>query len=165
MEDGLKLESLLEKKSLAEVLFVPFLLRVGNVLPLVLYFLLNEDFELAFGPRDSLIVFGIVLNTWTRYIAGWAVCFYANITTNTCKQIVKPCLLLNIYDRDKTQITGISRHLLHFYGTFFPIAEQITETAGLYVALEAPDFVIGGIFVRGVQTFINVGSMLADKSF
>ena len=117
------------------------------------------------GPQPTLVVLGIAINTWNRYmiLQILVLCFQA--TDVLINEFASPILCFNIYNPDKKVITEFSKLQLQIYCQSLWLINNLKQALMLLVSISQIDIAISKVIYAEITSIFTIRAILNKKQF
>jgi hypothetical protein len=151
------------KQSLQYCIYANILVLVILISTIIL--LVHDNPYLRIGPNISLIVLGIRIDTWVKYLILQVFVAINEILDVGLTEIGYPFLTLQVYDTDKKEIHDFTRVELQIYTNIYYIIGSVRYVFTLLITLSQVDIALLKVVYGESITIYNVRRMLKHKAF
>lgn len=120
---------------------------------------------LRIGPSKDLVILGVKIDTWRRYIVCNAVVGIIQATDMAITDIAVPILNFNIFNPDKQVITDFGKLELQLYAQIIWLVNALKSALLIMVTISQIDVAIIKVLSGEVASIITVRMILNKKEF
>lgn len=125
----------------------------------------HDNPYLRIGPNVSLIILGIRIDTWIKYLMLQVFVAINEILDVGLTEIGYPFLILQVYDTDKKKIHDFTRVELQIYTNIYYIIGSVRSVFTLLITLSQVDIALLKVIYGESITIYTVRQMLKHKVF
>ena len=131
----------------------------------ILVVLLLNDGEFIIGPNDNLIVIGIKINTWKKYIILKMLIFTIQLLDVIVSDVGNPILAFTIFDPTRTTIVGFTKNELQFYANAMWLNSSLRSIFLLYISISQIDLALLKCIYSEFISIFTIRYLIKDKQF
>jgi len=120
---------------------------------------------MKFGPQSSLIVLGVTINTWNRYVILQMLICVFQITDVVVNEFASPILGFNIYNPDKKTITDFTKLQLQVYCQSMWFINNLKSALMLLVTISQLDIAISKVVYAEIASVFTIRALINKKEF
>jgi len=117
------------------------------------------------GPQPTLVVLGISVNTWNRYMVLQFLIMCFQVTDVLVNEFASPILGFNIYNTDKVVITEFTKLQLQFYCQSLWFINNLKQALMLLVVISQIDIAISKVIYAEITSIFTIRAILNKKKF
>ena len=125
----------------------------------------HDNPYLRIGPNVSLIILGIRIDTWIKYLMLQVFVAINEILDVGLTEIGYPFLILQVYDTDKKKIHDFTRVELQIYTNIYYIIGSVRSVFTLLITLSQVDIALLKVIYGESITIYTIRQMLKHKVF
>ena len=125
----------------------------------------HDNPYLRIGPNVSLIILGIRIDTWIKYLMLQVFVAINEILDVGLTEIGYPFLILQVYDSDKKKIHDFTRVELQIYTNIYYIIGSVRSVFTLLITLSQVDIALLKVIYGESITIYTIRQMLKHKVF
>ena len=118
-----------------------------------------------YGPSDKFVIVSVTIDTWSKYYWLLAVITVVRITKVIIQEIAHPIIGFNIYNPDKTEITGFTKNELQLYGNLMYFVDSIRRVFMVMVDISQIDVALYGVIISEITSIYTIRLLLNEKTF
>jgi hypothetical protein len=118
-----------------------------------------------FGPSDDLILIGVEINSWSRYIVLLLFITFMKSTKCVIDEIAHPIIGFNIYNPDKKVIKDFTKIELQIYGNSMYLIDNIRKVFMIMLAISQIDIALWSVVVSEITSIFTIRMLLNEKKF
>jgi len=120
---------------------------------------------MKYGPQTSLVVLGVTIDTWTRYLLLQLFICCFQVTDVIINEFANPILGFNVYNPDKKEITEFTKFQLQFYCQSMWFITNIKTALMLLVSISQVDIAISKVVYAEITSIFTIRSLINAKTF
>lgn len=120
---------------------------------------------MKFGPQPSLEIFGICINTWTRYAILQALILCFQVTDVLVNEFASPILGFNVYNPDKKVITEFTKFELQCYCQTLWFVNNMKSALMLLVSISQIDIAMSKVAYAEITSIYTIRTLINKKKF
>lgn len=136
-----------------------------SILSIFLHFSSIQTAYYTYGPNDTLLLFGVKINTVAKYILLHLFIFISEISEVFISEIAMPYIDFNVYNPDKRVITEFSRSELHFFANMLYTLNSLKKLFLLIVSISQFDIALSKVFYSEISRVYAIHFILSEKKF
>lgn len=117
------------------------------------------------GPQSTLVVLGISISTWNRYIILQIMIFCFQVTDVLVNEFASPILGFNIYNPDKKVISDFSKLELQVYCQSLWFINNLKSALMILVTISQIDIAISKVLYAEITAIFTIRTLLNQKKF
>lgn len=125
----------------------------------------NQDNFMKIGPNPSLIILGVKIFNWYRYIILQFIILCFQVTDTIINQFASPILGFNIYNPDKKVITEFTKIQLQFYCQSMWFINNLKSALMLLVSISQIDIAISKVIYNEIASIYTIRTLINKKIF
>jgi hypothetical protein len=119
----------------------------------------------SYGPNDHLSLFGIKIDTQTKYIFLHIFMIISETSEVFINEIAMPFIDFNIYNPDKRVITEFTRFELNIFANLMYILNALKKLLMLIVSISQFDIALSKVIYSGLTRVFTIYFILSEKKF
>ncbi len=123
------------------------------------------DTYVRFGPSQTMHILGVKIDTMNRYLVLQLCLAIFQISDVIMQDIASPILGFNIYNPDKTIITGFSKNQLQFYAQSFWFIGSLKSALVILLSITQLDIAISKCVYSEIGGIYTIRLLLNEKKF
>jgi len=120
---------------------------------------------MKYGPQPSLIILGVTINTWDRYLVLQFLIMSFQMTDTIVNEFASPILGFNVYNPDKHHITEFTKFQLQFYCQSMWFVNNIKSALMLLVSISQIDIAISKVVYAELASIYTIRTLINQKTF
>jgi len=125
----------------------------------------NQDSFMNIGPNPSLIILGVKISNWYRYLLLQLIILCFQVTDTIINQFASPILGFNIYNPDKKVITEFTKFQLQFYCQSMWFINSLKGALMLLVSISQIDIAISKVIYNELAAIYTIRTLINKKIF
>jgi len=120
---------------------------------------------MKFGPQHSLIILGISIDTWPKYIILQVFIMCFQVTDTLVNEFANPILGFNVYNPDKKRITEFTKLELQFYCQSMWLIQNMKSALMVLVSISQIDITISKVLYMELTSVYTIHTLISKKTF
>jgi len=125
----------------------------------------TKDNFMKLGPHQSLVILGVVINNWYRYLVLQFIILCFQVTDTIINEFASPILGFNIYNPDKKVITEFTKFELQFYCQSMWFINNLKSALMLLVSISQIDIAISKVVYNELASIYTIRALINKKTF
>lgn len=156
----------MDKRRILQVnILISLLSLLMLFVPLCIFSQGEQNGYFSFGPNDSFIVLGVVIDTWTRYFVLLGLLTVVWVKDLIVQEFALPILNFSVYNPDCTEITEFGKNELQLYAHAIYTVEGLKWVLQMVINISQFDVALAGVIIKNVVSIYTIRILLNKKTF
>jgi len=120
---------------------------------------------MKFGPQPTLVILGVTINTWDRYVALQIFIMIFQVTDTIVNEFASPILGFYVYNPDKLCITEFTKLQLQCYCQSMWFVNNMKDALMLLVSVSQIDVAFSKVLYADIATCFTIRTLINKKQF
>jgi len=120
---------------------------------------------MKYGPQPSLIILGITIDTWPKYVVLQFLIMCFQVTDTVVNEFASPILGFNVYNPDKEHITEFTKLQLQFYCQSMWFINHLKSALMILVSISQIDIAVCKVVYTEITSIYTIRTLINKKRF
>lgn len=125
----------------------------------------SNNVFMKYGPQPTLVILGISIDSWPRYVALQVFIMFFQITDTLVNEFASPILEFNVYNPDKVYITEFTKFQLQFYCQSMWFVNNMKSALMLLISISQVDVAVSKVIYAELAAIYTIRTLINKKKF